>query len=239
MVRRLVQEHHIRALQEELREHHPRLLPSGEGGGLALEVGRREPKPAEDLLDAVVDGVSVLVLKPVVQLGVTSRGDVALGVVLRFRHLARGFLEFLLKVEQRREPRTRDRHQGLVPREVGLLLQETNADRGADVKTAVVGLFNPRQQLHQGGLARSVGADQPDPLAGAHFKAEVLEDRIAGVLPAKAGCGTENHERSSRAWIIAKEILDRSLVTLTQSPLFPKHMMIMLREAVGFITRVL
>ena len=44
----------------------------------------------------------------------------------------------------------------------------------------------PGEELHERGLARAVGPDQPDPLPGADLEREVHEDRIAGVLPAKA-----------------------------------------------------
>ena len=38
----------------------------------------------------------------------------------------------------------------------------------------------PGQELHERGLARAVGPDQADPLAGADLERQVLEDRITG-----------------------------------------------------------
>ena len=38
----------------------------------------------------------------------------------------------------------------------------------------------PGEELHQRRLARAVGPDQADPLAGADLEREVREDRVAG-----------------------------------------------------------
>ena len=44
VVRRLVQEHQVGALEQQLGEHQPRLLAAGEGAGGAVEVGLGEPQ---------------------------------------------------------------------------------------------------------------------------------------------------------------------------------------------------
>ena len=68
VVRGLVQEHQVGALQQQLGEHQPRLLAAGERRRRAVEVGLGEAEAGEDLLDAMVDRVGVLVLELVVQL---------------------------------------------------------------------------------------------------------------------------------------------------------------------------
>ena len=70
-----------------------------------------KPRPVEDLLDAVVDRVGVLVLEPVVQLVVAAGGAVAVGVVLGLGHLLRGLFQLALEVDERGEPRPGDGHQ--------------------------------------------------------------------------------------------------------------------------------
>ena len=114
VVRRLVQEHQVGALEQQLGEHQPRLLAAGERPrrrGRSRPVG--EAEAAEDLLDPVVDRVGVLVLEPVVELVVAAGGTLAVGVVLGLGHLLRGLLQLALEVDQRGQARPGDVHQGL------------------------------------------------------------------------------------------------------------------------------
>ena len=198
VVRRLVQEHHVGALQEQLRQHHPRLLPAGERPGLSGEVRRREAEATEDLLDPVVDRVGVLMLQAIPQLVVPPRGPVAVGVVLRLGHLAGRLLHLALEVQERRQARSSYRHQGLVRPEVRLLPEQADPDPRPPEQVAVVRRVQPRHEPHQGRLARPVRADQADPLAGPDLEPEVLEDRVARVLPAQAGRGDEDHRSRAR-----------------------------------------
>ncbi len=77
--------------------------------------------------------------------------------------------------------------------EVDLLPQQAHPDAGPDEEPAVIGLIEAGQDLHQRGLAGAVGADQPDPLAGADLEFQLAEDRIAGELPAQSLSGDEDH----------------------------------------------
>ena len=134
VVRGLVQEHQVGALEQQLGEHQPRLLAARERPGRTVEVGRREPQAAEDLLDAVVDRVGVLVLEPVVQLVVAAAGPVAVVLVLGLGHLLGRLLELALQVEERGQARPGHVHQRLVGPELGLLAQQADPDAGPDVE---------------------------------------------------------------------------------------------------------
>ncbi len=114
------------------------------------------------------------------ELVVPAAGPLAVVVVLGLGHLLRGLLELALEVDERRQPRPGHVDQRLVGREFGLLPEQADADAGPDVEVAVIGLIAAGQQPHQRGLARAVGADQPDPLARADLERQVDEDRIAG-----------------------------------------------------------
>ena len=105
MVGRLVEQHQVGGSEQQLGEHQPRLLAAGEGPRGRAEVGGREAEAVEDLLDAVVDRVGVLVLEPVVELVVAARGPGAVGVVLGLGHLLGGLLQLALEVDERGEPR--------------------------------------------------------------------------------------------------------------------------------------
>ena len=65
---------------------------------------------------------------------------------------------------------------------------------GPDVEAAVVGLVVPGEDAHQRRLARAVGPDQADPLAGADLELQAVEDRVARELPAQVIGGDEDHE---------------------------------------------
>ena len=62
VVRRLVQEHQVGAFQQQLGEHHPRLLAAGERRRRPVELRLGEAEARQDLLDPVIDRVSILVL---------------------------------------------------------------------------------------------------------------------------------------------------------------------------------
>ena len=129
VVRRLVQEHHVGALQQQLGEHHPRLLAAGERATPSRwNSDSAKPRPDQDLLDPMVDRIGVLVLDLLVQRVVAARGPLAVGVVLGLGHLLRGLLQLVLKVDQRGHARLDDVDQRLVRREVGLLPQQADPD---------------------------------------------------------------------------------------------------------------
>jgi hypothetical protein len=74
-----------------------------------------------------------------------------------------------------------------------LLTKQADANARPDVEAAVIGLVRPGDQTHQGRLASAIGADQANTLASPDLEFEVLEDRVARVLPAEAGGGDEDH----------------------------------------------
>ena len=55
VVGRLVEQEHIRLLQQQAREDHPHLPAAAERAAVAVEVGRHEAEPLQDLLDAVLE----------------------------------------------------------------------------------------------------------------------------------------------------------------------------------------
>ena len=77
--------------------------------------------------------------------------------------------------------------------EVDFLAKQAHPDSGPHEEPAVIGLIEAGEDLHERGLAGTVGADQPDPLAGADFEFQLAENRIAGELPAQSLSGNEDH----------------------------------------------
>ena len=161
VVGRLVQEHQVGALEQELGEHQPRLLAAGERAGRPVEIGLGEPQPGEDLLDAMIDRVGVLVLEPLVELVVAPGGALAVGLVFGLGHLLGGFLELVLQVDQRGQARLGDVHQRLVGPELGLLPQQADPDSGPDVDLAVLRRLEPGQSFMSVVLPAPLGPTRP------------------------------------------------------------------------------
>ncbi len=202
VVRWLVEQHHVGALEQQLGEQHARLLAAGECRRLALEFGLAEAEARQDLLDPMIDRVRVLVLDLVVDGVVAKRRPLAVVLVLGLGHLVGGLFQLVLELEQRRQTGPDDLDHRLAGLEVGLLPQQADADAGPDVQIAVIRPIVAGQELHQGRLARAVGADEPDPLAGAHLERKVLEDRIAAELPAEPCCRDQDHGiRTVLRWV--------------------------------------
>ena len=168
----LVQEHQVGALEQELGEHQPRLLAARERAGRTVEVGCREPQSAEDLLDAMVDRVGILVDQQLVQLVIPAAGAIAVALVFGLGHLLGRFLELALEVQERGQARPGHVHQRLVGPELGLLHQQADPDSRPDVDAPILGRLDPVEQLHERGLARPVGPDQTDPLTGADLEGQ-------------------------------------------------------------------
>ncbi len=193
VVRRLVEEHHVGALQEQPGQHHPRLLAAGERQRVAVELRLGEAQAREDLLDPVVDRIGVLVLDLLVERVVAERGPLAVGLIVRLGHLLGGLFQLVLELDQRRQARLDDVDHRLARREVGLLPQQADADARPAVEIAVIGPVVAGQELHQRRLAGAVGSDQPDALARPDLERQVLKHRIAAELPAESLCRDEDH----------------------------------------------
>ncbi len=121
VVRGLVQEHDIGVFQQQLREHHPRLLTPRERVGGALKRRGLKPEPGKDLLDPVIDRVRILVFEQVVKLVVTPAGAGTLVVILGLGHLLRSLFQLVLKLENRRDSRPGHAHQRLFGTELRML----------------------------------------------------------------------------------------------------------------------
>ena len=131
MVGRLVQEHQVGAFQQELGQHHPRLLAAGKRGRRAVELGLGEAEARQHLLDPVIDRIGILVLDLAVELVVPPPGPFAVRRVFGLGHLGGGFLELVLQIDQRREPRLDDLHQRLAGLEAEFLAQQADPDSRA------------------------------------------------------------------------------------------------------------
>ncbi len=137
--------------------------------------------------------VGVLVFDLAVELVVAPLGALAIGFVFGLGELLGGFFELVLEVDERGQARFGDLDQRLLGLEFDLLTQQAHADSRSDEKLAVVGLITAGKDLHERGLAGAVGADQADPLAGADFEFQIVEDGVAGELPAQSLSGNQDH----------------------------------------------
>ena len=73
-----------------------------------LEFRLEEPESHQDFLDAVIDGVSVLVLDQVMQFVIAPPGPLAVVCIDGFGHFLGGLLELGLQLEERGDPRFGD-----------------------------------------------------------------------------------------------------------------------------------
>src|SRR5262249_10837137 len=90
-------------------------------------------------------------------------------------------------------PRLGHLEQRRARRQLVLLAQQAHSDSGAHEDLSVIRLILAGQDLHERGLAGSVGPYEPDSLTGAYLKGQLRKNRIAAVLAAKSRGGNENH----------------------------------------------
>src|SRR5262245_56053355 len=110
------------------------------------------------------------------ELVIPALGALAVGLVFGLGHFVGGLFKLMLKIDQRRETRLRDFEQRLLGLEVDFLPQKAHAYSRPHEQPAVIGLIDPGKDLHEGGLAGAIWADQPDPLAGADFEFQLTKD---------------------------------------------------------------
>ena len=232
VIRGLVQEHQIGALEEELGQHQAGLLPPREGLRGAIEFAFLEAEPSEDLLHAMVDRVGVLMLDLLDQFVVAASRPFALGVVLGLGEFLGRLLDLALELDERGQARLRHVSQRLIGGEVGLLTQQADSDARPDIQAAVIGLVERSEQLHQGRLAGPVRPDQADSFPGAHLERQVGEDRIAGKLPSQVSGGNQDHGLIGVRASVGGDVF-------VKRPLLAQHVMVMLGETVGLIPSIL
>jgi hypothetical protein len=92
-------------------------------------------------------------------------------------------------IAERFEQNLLDRFSG---REYRILGHVSDANPFAQRAAAGIGFFDPRQNFHQRGLARTVRADQPDVIAVEEREREILEKRTRSESLGDGFDGQEN-----------------------------------------------
>src|SRR5258708_35523371 len=87
-----------------------------------------------------------------------------------------------------------------------------DAQVGRQLDIALVGVQLALQQREQAGLARAVGADQPDALAGIEEKVSALEQRLRAAR--ERDLGKADQARDSIAWLAGPDLLPALLLLL-------------------------
>lgn len=155
--RRLVEEQHLRPVQQRRDQFALHPLAQREFADRAVELGVEAEHPGQ-----FVDAAFGLVVGHVVDRGVdvqrVHRGQVP--------H------ELLLLAHDQRD----------LPQEVGLAVERGVAN---DFGPAAAGMDQPGEHLERGGLARAVRAEEPDDFAGADLEARLLDGFDVVVLAIK------------------------------------------------------
>ena len=177
MVGGLVEQQHVGLGDQGLRQRHALAGAAGEradpGVGLQLQPLQRFgdallPRPAVHRLDARLDGVEVVV-RIVRLVARAQRLDFGQAEAHRIEHGG-------LDVEHR------------------LLRHQRQAQALLELQRAVVGAFQPGDDLEQRGLAGAVAADQADSFTGFERERGVVEQGDMAVGEVGVGKGQQGHE---------------------------------------------
>jgi hypothetical protein len=137
----------------------------------------------KDFLHAVIDIVGVVVAEQFVEAVVPGCQSPALVVIRGLRQGLGSANHVVVGGEILVEGCPRLAEQSLTGIHNRLLLQQGGTGARVPSHLAVVRAINTCQQPQQCGLAHAIGSNQPDPIAGVQFKANVLEKR-AFIKPA-------------------------------------------------------
>ncbi len=189
VVRRLVEQEHVVAGEEDRRKRDPRSLPAGQAVASAFEVD------VEAEVGAHRPGSRLEVGTPERQVALERMG-VALLRDLATGERSCGVLELTLRAEHAGS--TAQRHDDRLTRlDAPLLLEIADRQRlGSTTDGALVGRFHPGQEAEQRRLADTVGADETDPRMRTDGKRDPVENDLRAIALGDV-CELHSHRRTS------------------------------------------
>ena len=182
MVARLVEQHHVRAHQQDARERNAHLPATGERTDVAVHHLLAEAQAGEHFARAAFERIAVELLETVLHLAVLRDDRVHLVRACRVRH--RGFERVQFGGDLRHRARAGD-HLGdrAAPRHLADVLAEVpDGDAAIDRDLAFVGHVLAGNQPEQRRLARAVRPDEPGLLALLQRRGGFDEDDLVAVL---------------------------------------------------------
>src|SRR5205085_5441937 len=179
MIRRLVQEEHVRFCEQKARESQTVLLTArknlrGRRPGVAFE--------AETLQNGLGPrGVleAALVLELVLKVAVAREHRVE--VFRAFGHSVFELVHLVLDALKLAERSERCLVYGRARLEVNVLFEETQSESARAHNVAAVSRLLARDKAEQSGLPRAVSSDKPDVLARIHLKRRAAQDLLRAV----------------------------------------------------------
>ncbi len=185
VVGRLVEQQHLRVLEQRRRQQGARLLAAGEPvkRAVAGQVVDREALP--DLFGARVGGPRVGRVRALERVGVAVEVEVE---ARQLRVDAKPGFERAQQGERLAGLAQRVADEGVEGRVAGGRLLREVADACARRDRAAVGVLAPGQQAQQGRLAGAVGAGEPGALAGCEGQREPVEEGRAVIAFRQVEC---------------------------------------------------
>ncbi len=176
MVGRFVEQQDAGLLHQQPRQRHAALFAAGQV--LDAPVRRRAAQRFHRDLELVVERPAVDRVDLLLQLAHLGQQRVEIGVILRIAHLGRDCVEAVNHVGDLARAVLHVLEHALVRIEFRLLRQVAHGDVLARPGFAGKIGVDPGHDLHQGGLARAVGADDADLGALVELQVDVAEHRL-------------------------------------------------------------
>ena len=177
-VRRLVEQQHVRFLEQQLREDRLRALPAAHLPQWARKADRRQPEARRDLFDPRVDPVKI----PLLEQRLQRRGPFQTRLILRAPRIEpEHFVLGRVKLGKGRPQKTAHRHRRL---RGGVLVEAADAHLRLPDDAARIRHKLPRADADQRAFSGAVRADDADMLAlvqckGGVSKQDVVAERVA------------------------------------------------------------
>ena len=196
VVRRLVEQERVGALQQDLRERDAHLPAAGEVADVAVDEVRREAEAREDLPRPRLERVAVEGVEARLHLAEALDQGLELVEALGVGHAVLEQVELVGHVGDLAGARHRLLDDGAAVHVAHALLEPPEGHAAVDDHGAGVGRIVAGDHAEDGALARAVGAHQADLLALEEAERGVDEEDLLAVL---TGDGVESDHREGRA----------------------------------------
>ena len=196
VVRRLVEQERVGALQKDLRERDAHLPAAGEVADVAVDEVRREAEAREDLPRPRLERVAVEGVEARLHLAEALDQGLELVEALGVGHAVLEQVELVGHVGHLAGARHGLLDHGASVHVAHALLEPSEGHAAVDDHGAGVRRIVPGDHAEDGALARAVGAHQADLLALEEAERGVDEEDLLAVL---TGDGVESDHREGRA----------------------------------------
>ena len=179
MVRRLVQQQHVGLAEQQAAEGHPSAFASRKGGDLRIH--GRALEGVHRPFQLGIDLPAVAMLDLFGQLALALDQAVHLVIIHRLHELEVDLLVFLKQGHHFADTLLDHLEDGLVRIHLRLLLEVADGIAGCPDHLALVGFLHTGDDLHQGGFAGTVEADDADLGPVEERKVDILENDLVVV----------------------------------------------------------